>query len=422
MQTEHIEYNHIKSKNDLENLREGAYENTALHEAILRQDNQKLRYFLELGTPFKSNSVLNVQSCGNTPLMLAIKTANFEAALLLLQQENINVNLHDFRGFQAIHWACIFRANEVIQAIYKHNPKVFIAESAWFGGESWSVPHKFLREITPFMLYQFDWPQLTPEKNPENVKILEGNGVQFSMLTIKHRGQKSNFFKQNTYNESDYKLLCMTDMLFHMQSICKNLRFLIKELESTKAVQYEGSACNPEFFQTSFEEGYPIISLWRNDISITADLAEQLQDSKYHFQLSIADAEFLDQCSKFKYNLQNEFIIIFSKSLEHNFYTDQLKQIAFLRRQFYYDQDKKPLLEKFTEIIKQLQIDIENIKKPSSMSGEIESFNKKLGELLEKLNEIKKQLDEFYSNTAGENEQDIEKISASTNSMRISFT
>lgn len=168
-----------------------ARDNTALHDAILNNDLESLIRLLVLNRQLPlEQSVLNKQSWGNSPLMLALKAGNSKAALVLLKEKNININLNDERGFQAIHWACIFRFDDVIAELLAFNPNVCIAYSKKNKrGKGWFPNYEIIKRITPAMLYQYNWPSKIDELViPKSGDLNDGDGFRkLTLTTVKYK-------------------------------------------------------------------------------------------------------------------------------------------------------------------------------------------------------------------------------------------
>lgn len=117
-------------------------DNNALHTAILNRDNKAA---LELISGM-SAAEINHRSLGNTPLMLALKTANFEAARAILKRNDVEVvpqtfhdHASDLRGITPLHLACAWRENDIIHSILAKYQK-FIAKEY---GETFDIKQIF---------------------------------------------------------------------------------------------------------------------------------------------------------------------------------------------------------------------------------------------------------------------------------------
>ena len=99
--------------------------NNDLHRAFLSLDNEKVATLVS--SPNKATLLLEV-SLGNTPLLLAFKTANKQAALEMIGVINDSelMNKKDGAGMTALHWAAFYRLDDVIKALVKKGADIHI--------------------------------------------------------------------------------------------------------------------------------------------------------------------------------------------------------------------------------------------------------------------------------------------------------
>ncbi len=110
--------------NDPIHLRDDpAAENNTLHRAILLCDMSKIddliNQSLENGT---LEFLLIEKSFNNTPLILAIKTGHFKAAITILTYMSlygIDVNSQSDYGMTALHWACFYRQSDLVAQLFE---------------------------------------------------------------------------------------------------------------------------------------------------------------------------------------------------------------------------------------------------------------------------------------------------------------
>lgn len=209
--------------------------NNALHTAILTRDNKAA---LEI-IPTISAEELNHQSLGNTPLMLALKTANFEIARAILKRNDVVVvpqtfgdRASDSRGITPLHLACAWRENDIIHSILDKYQK-FIAKDY---GESFDIKDVFAASQADAALYyqvrlHFMMDKLTGI-NPFMKKRIEARTI----AKIYSEDYERKFIHEDIKVHEDYQSIVdspgliinpapeLTDALFfHSQSICLNL-------------------------------------------------------------------------------------------------------------------------------------------------------------------------------------------------------
>ncbi len=100
--------------------------NTPLLGAIVHDDTSIAAKFIDLDSEKKSLNICSeTYMSSNSPLVLALKRGNFEIAKKLILA-GADVNIPGFRRFTPLHWACIMRANDIIQLLLEHgaNPQV----------------------------------------------------------------------------------------------------------------------------------------------------------------------------------------------------------------------------------------------------------------------------------------------------------
>lgn len=88
-------------------------QNNALHDAILARENDRAIALVKS----MNRDEINHKSLGNTPLMLALKTANFAVAKALLERDDVRAHFTDTRGIVPLQLALAWRETEIILKI-----------------------------------------------------------------------------------------------------------------------------------------------------------------------------------------------------------------------------------------------------------------------------------------------------------------
>ena len=116
-------------------IRTDIHENTYLLEAISRNYlNAALKLLEWDSTKEHLNIKDKFRTCRNTPLILAAKT-HANSVLLRLIELGADLNAQDYRGFTALHYACLYRNAEAIYALIEKGASLDLIterfDSAW---------------------------------------------------------------------------------------------------------------------------------------------------------------------------------------------------------------------------------------------------------------------------------------------------
>ena len=196
-------------------------DNNELHNAILCDDDFSINESMD---EHQVRLLLQQKAWGNTPLLLACKTANFEAAKKLISlhtEYKIDVNAQDDRNMSALHWACFYKDETVIQQLLEAGAKTDIQNNYY---------------QTASVLYQLNL------KNTTRIRTVEtGETSSIEELLTGVKRLPSIAEKKVEFVGS---LTGCTDVLFHLLNIASNL------LDSKDSVK-EGNDSNVEFNSTS---------------------------------------------------------------------------------------------------------------------------------------------------------------------------
>jgi hypothetical protein len=145
---------------------------------------------------------LEEKNWGNTPLVLACKTGNTAIALALLQKSvgNAHLNLGDDHGMTALHWACFFRDEVLIEAL--------IAAGA-------DPSCKNEKNQTALELYQWEIPagmRISFSGSTKNIGM-----CNLPKIPIIAEGR--NRFLPAVGGDIEMATDCIIDILFHMDKI-----------------------------------------------------------------------------------------------------------------------------------------------------------------------------------------------------------
>lgn len=192
--------------------------NNALHNAILQGDIAACFRLIDLHR-FDA-AFLNTQSLNNTPLMLAMKCGLFSVAKHLITTGEVDCTLSDARGFSVLHFACAFRAHEIIDLLLEVgaiSPQAMhqqLIHSEWFKGYlsgQLGNREKISQRITPLALYEHAW---------------HADCLSLSDSDISDHSR----FRAPIANPLlNTRALIFTDLLFHMHHIGINLNLFSKQ-------------------------------------------------------------------------------------------------------------------------------------------------------------------------------------------------
>ena len=259
--------------------------NNAYHEAILTRDLVKLT---ELGARDGENQgdEINKTSWMNTPLLLAVKTGFFEAALLLLEQHSsvIDVNTKDGHELSALHWACLYKNDAVINRLVSMGADTSTDIYAFLGTQAEGID---LPTFIPLDIYKSQWPTRAPasdtfysnpnDTSPKLLMPIPSYNPRFSSM-------KDKFI----YNPQDKFIMPFHDMVFHLDAVCINLG-LAKSTdfvkfgnppEKSSDLQRYGLQSS-KVFQENFKIGYQRLRDYLNAIPCSDEISNSLnsQDS-----------------------------------------------------------------------------------------------------------------------------------------------
>lgn len=200
---------------------------------------------------------LATKSWGNTPLILACKIGNSLAATTLLQKHQltgVSVNEMDNYGMTALHWACFFRQDELIEALL----------------HAGADPHlKNISGQTPYDIYT--------SLIPNNLKIIPKNDVADSICRLPNVPHIAENKMSFGYTDG-LDMSSMIDILFHMDKIAfHRLGVTQFQLESNLKVNtYNKSKPNSAFEVFVFYYFYDFIQV-RNAIPKSENIAQILK-------------------------------------------------------------------------------------------------------------------------------------------------
>lgn len=209
-------------------------DNTELHYAILERKNDIAFDLIEKMT----TSDINTRALGNTPLMLALKTANFDIARALLKRDDINVVpigeksiVADYRGITPLHLACAWRESDIILGILNkyHTYITKTLECEYPIHLLFSSDQSIADTLQLQLLFSIaqlpgvSWPlkKLTAKRTPEKI-YLSKYDLEIMRKDITFRG----YFKsvvEHTHLIIDAAPELTDALLFHSKLICLNL-------------------------------------------------------------------------------------------------------------------------------------------------------------------------------------------------------
>jgi hypothetical protein len=132
----YYDFNEVLEPNDLTD-----YKNTVCYpkspSGYFGLNNSIHNKILDITTPFKlpetvTREQLLAKAFENTPLVLACKTGHSQAALMLIKKHKelkIDVHQSDSQGMTALHWACFYRDNLLIQHLLDSGAPSYLKNS-----------------------------------------------------------------------------------------------------------------------------------------------------------------------------------------------------------------------------------------------------------------------------------------------------
>lgn len=225
--------------------------NNELHEAILNRDVATCLQIIQ--SPETSVDILNQQSLNNTPAMLALKTGLIEVACALIEDERVDIECQDKRGFSLLHFACFLREDALIIALLNRHAwgEAIDEESPW-PDKSFSFRKSALRNTHPFYLYKLEQViYYFPEE------IIDSDG--FSTFP-----------------------LILTDLLFHVDKLCLN--YAIKEKEDF--IEADEIPATSYRFAKYAEIGLQDFFAMRNRKPVNEEILQSLQSLQKDNQLT----------------------------------------------------------------------------------------------------------------------------------------
>lgn len=209
--------------------------NTPLHRAILCAERKKCLQKI------KFSKYLNQPSLGNTPLLLALKVGLFDIALALILEPETNVLLTDKHGFSPLHYACLFRQEEIIEAILARHSNIKDYHQIIIQSQFQEDVLRFLKisRLSPFWLYTMDWSY---ESFDFNDGYLIADRPSFRVP-----------LKDGTC--TSYQVF--SDLLFHCNRLCKNLNLI--DDEATPQMSTREFLSTEQFFRTCIAQCLPLV-------------------------------------------------------------------------------------------------------------------------------------------------------------------
>jgi hypothetical protein len=223
--------------------------NTAIHDAIINNDSSLASRYVDMdkdGFNADGRSIINISSAGNTALLLALKRGDMDVALAIIAHPNVDVSLTDGNNLSALHWACMLRQNEVINALLAKgaNPALPWVSEGYRGPLS----------LTPKALYEHQ--------------------IDLEKFTHYHRlgGMNANFFIDGRgYRIADEE--AYSDVIFHMRELCRNLSWVGSAIFKSDDDEIRRES---DLFRYNFGQGMASFCNSHNVIPVNRDIVRLL--------------------------------------------------------------------------------------------------------------------------------------------------
>jgi hypothetical protein len=251
-----------------------APDNSILHDAIVDNDiATAIHVILQDAAASDGQTIINKTSLGNTALLLALKRGLVQVASSLLQHAAVDIHLADTRGLSALHWACMLRQNQLIEALLDKGADPQRVTRPWVAGRC--------DELTPLNLYQHDVSvDCLGEyvKQALNATKYIEEGAVYARLYPSY--QHCFFYSDGRYllhrsgfsDRPDLFIpgeIAYTDVMFHMDALCLNLGWKHRD---TLFVTQEDVTRTSAMFAQNFYKGYQDFCRGRNAIRPDSEL------------------------------------------------------------------------------------------------------------------------------------------------------
>lgn len=260
--------------------------NTLLHDLILENNVELAKKVIAEDMQAKDGvTIINILALENSPLMLAAKTGAIEIALAILQHEKVNVHEVDSRGLTALHWACMFRQDTLIQALLDKGANPLHQTRGW-------NPHFAIYDsvtpITAAALYQTAAPV---EMFSQYAMACHAAIVHDLKDSYRYEDKYPNYFHCFYQQDTRAKRLLFfppfkdrpelyipgaaayTDIMFHLREICLNFNWIFP---TTEFVTHNVTHRTLTTFKHNFIEGIFAFCKFRNEIPVNQALLARL--------------------------------------------------------------------------------------------------------------------------------------------------
>ena len=268
--------------------------NTALHILIdTNQTDRALRYI-----SYMDEKDLNVQSKGNTPLMLALKKGNLTVARALLDNPKIDVTVEDNSGLTALHWAAILRADDIIVKLLEAGAKLY---------DEVDSANAYDKEHPEALLKKTKSPRLLYQLNPIKAYFEKYLADSYSYFEIqKVYGENADFKKEKTpqvrkveqeieqfYGCEDPKFfteghkgimsaIAYSELVLHIKDICLNMDWMTPAIEA--GIRASKSEVSPsDVLRKLFSVCYTVFLEKRNKQAVNQEIQKALSGEKFKF-------------------------------------------------------------------------------------------------------------------------------------------
>lgn len=262
--------------------------NTPLHRAILTANVREASELISADyiSPRKLCTI-NVRALDNTPLLLALKTGNFTIAEMLLSHPYIDIDATDNSGMNALHYAALFRDENLIKQLLEKKAEVDIISER--------IAQKYQRYKNLFSgLSANHFYQMTflPLKNIiVPTRIFEHSELILPAYTYlicqNYFALIPNFFNTaaKSIKPKTRDLLCnallhlpLHNLAFHFDALCTNTNYFICDQFIPSFTLESGDACT-ETFRNNFILGYEGFIKYRNNLPINATILRALESA-----------------------------------------------------------------------------------------------------------------------------------------------